>query len=104
MKIIEREGDTLTVALDGKLDMNTSEAAHRELAAMLDGVKRLTLDLAELQYISSAGIRVLLALHKELFHRGGGLVIVHAGEDTYDILDITGFTDLVPVNPPQPVR
>lgn len=98
MNIIERNGTTLSIALDGKLDMNTSEAAHKELLENLGDAANVGLDFAGLTYISSAGIRVLLSLHKELLTRGGELTLRNVNEEVFDILDVSGFADIVNVN------
>lgn len=62
----------------------------------LDGVGELTLDLEKLDYISSAGLRVLLAAQKQM-NRQGGMKLVHVGEIIMEVFEITGFTDILTI-------
>ena len=62
----KQEGDTLVVALDGRLDTNTAPGFLSEMEPMLDSVNALTLDCEKLEYLSSAGLRVLFTLEQEM--------------------------------------
>ena len=93
----KKDGDKLTVALSGRLDTNTSPELESFLRENLDGVLQLTIDLTDTQYVSSAGLRVFLYAHKELVRTGGDVVLAHANEYIAEVLDATGFTDILKV-------
>jgi len=86
----------LEVALVGRLDTTTAPQLEKELKESLDGVTDLQLEFAELEYISSAGLRVLLAAQK-VMNKQGTMVIRHANEDIKEVFDITGFADILTV-------
>ena len=88
------EGSGLTLALEGRLDTVTAPQLEAALAESLDGVERLTLDFSDLAYISSAGLRVLLAAQKRMAKQGG-MVVRHVNETIMEVLDVTGFTDIL---------
>ena len=87
----QKNGTELTVSLSG--EMNTLTAP--ELSALLDkelgGMQSLTLDFAECDYVSSAGLRVLLATFKQLKASGGSMILTHVGENFMDVLQNTGL-------------
>ncbi len=89
-----KEESKLTVALEGRLDTTTAPQLEGELRAAVDGVTELEFDLAKLEYISSAGLRVLLAAQK-VMNRQGSMVIRNANSDLMDIFEVTGFTDIL---------
>ena len=86
-------GDALEVALSGRLDTNTSPDLEGYLRENLEGVASLAIDLADTQYVSSAGLRVFLFAHKV----GSGLTLRHPNEYIADVLDATGFTEILTV-------
>ena len=88
------DGKTLVIKLFGDLDsMNTPELEQR-IRQELDGVSDLTLDLAGLDYVSSAGLRVFLTLTKRM--RGqGNMRIIHTGNEVMEIFKVTGFEKLL---------
>ncbi len=88
------EREKLTIRLDGRLDTTTAPELEKELKSSLDGVSELTLDLAGLEYISSAGLRVLLAAQKTMSLQGE-LKLVHVGETIMEIFEVTGFSDIL---------
>ena len=90
------KGTDLTIALEGRLDTVTSPELEAELAHTMDSAQTLTLDLAELEYISSAGLRVLLGAHKEMSAKGG-LRLIHVSEIVREVLEITGLTDILTI-------
>ena len=92
-----KNGDALEVALSGRLDTNTSPDLEGYLRENLEGVASLAIDLADTQYVSSAGLRVCLFAHKELAKVGSGLVLRHPNEYIADVLDATGFTEILTV-------
>ena len=89
-----REGGKLTVALEGRLDTTTAPQLETELRDALDGVSDLTFDLAALDYISSAGLRVLLSAQKAMNKRGE-MLVRNASADLMEIFEVTGFVDIL---------
>lgn len=89
-------GIELTVALTGRLDTTTSPQLETELRNSLDGVDSLTLDLKDLEYISSAGLRVLLSAQK-VMNRQGRMVIRNVNEIVLEVFSVTGFTDILTI-------
>ena len=86
----------LTVTLTGRLDTTTAPDLEKELKASLDGVTELTFDLAALEYISSAGLRVLLSAQKTM-NRQGTMKLIHVNETIMEIFEVTGFSDILTV-------
>ena len=86
----------LTVALTGRLDTTTAPELETELKASLDGVTALTIDMTGLDYISSAGLRVLLSAQK-LMNKQGEMKIVHVNETILEIFEVTGFSDILTI-------
>lgn len=91
-----KNGSALTLALAGRLETTTAPALDQAIKEELHGVTELTFDFAGLEYISSAGLRVLLAAQK-VMNKQGAMQIVNANEIVKEIFDITGFTDILTV-------
>ena len=93
---IERKinGTELTVALTGRLDTTTAPELESVLKASVDGVTALVFDMEALEYISSAGLRVLLSTQK-LMNRQGEMKVIHANESIMEIFEVTGFSDIL---------
>lgn len=89
-------GTTLEVALTGRLDTTTAPALENELKSSLDGVEKLILDFEGLAYISSAGLRVLLTAQKRM-NKQGSMVLRHVNEEINEVLEITGFADILSI-------
>ena len=89
-------GTELTVALTGRLDTMTAPQLEAELKASLGGVEKLALDFADLDYLSSAGLRVLLATQK-VMNKQGEMVIRGVNETIAEIFDVTGFCDILTI-------
>ncbi len=97
MQINKTKTDSnLTIALAGRLDTNTAPALEAELEGNLDGVTELVLDFADLEYISSAGLRVILSAQKTMNSKGK-MVIKNVCADIMDVFDITGFSDILTI-------
>ena len=97
MDIIKtKNGSSLTLALNGRLETTTAPTLDKTIKEELDGVTDLTLDFKGLEYISSAGLRVLLAAQKTM-NKQGEMKIVNANEIVREIFDITGFTDIISI-------
>ena len=88
-----RDGNELTIALTGRLDTNTAPDLEMELKGGLGDVKSLVFDMERLEYVSSAGLRVLLYAQK-VMNRQGEMKICHVNEMIMEVFDITGFTDI----------
>ena len=84
-------GAALTVALEGRLDTTTAPKLEEELR---DGITRLVFDVEKLEYISSAGLRVLLAMQK-LMKQQGEMVLQNVNEAVMEVFEVTGFSDIL---------
>ena len=82
--------------LEGRLDTVTAPELENELKGALDDVSELTLDFSRLEYISSAGLRVLLAAQK-VMNRQGSMKITNVNETIMEIFEVTGFTDILTI-------
>ena len=89
-------GDNLTIELIGRLDAVTAPQLEKELNASLDGVKNLTFDFAQLEYIASAGLRVLLVAQKRM-NKQGAMSIKNVSEEVKEVLDMTGFINFLKI-------
>ena len=87
-------GSKLGVALEGRLDTTTAPQLEKELKQNIDGIDELVIDLAKIDYISSAGLRVLLSAQK-VMNKQGRMIIRNANEDVMEIFDVTGFVDIL---------
>ena len=86
----------LTIALQGRLDTTTAPLLEQELQASLDGVTALRFDFAQLEYISSAGLRVLLTSQKQI-NKQGTMVVCNVNETIGEVFEITGFSDVLTI-------
>jgi len=97
MNMIKNRTDAaLNLALEGRLDTTTAPQLEAELKQSLDGVKELTLDFAKLEYLSSAGLRVLLAAQK-VMNKQGSMVIRNVNDVIAEVFDVTGFSDILTI-------
>ena len=90
------EGNKLTIALSGRLDTTTAPKLETELKQNISGVEELVLDLAALEYLSSAGLRVLLSAQK-VMNRQGHMVVRNVNEIIMEIFEVTGFVDVLTI-------
>ena len=86
----------LTISLNGRLDTTTAPALEAELKASLNGVENLVLDFSALEYLSSAGLRVILAAQKTM-SKQGIMVVRGVNETIAEIFDVTGFSDILTI-------
>ena len=93
---MNKEGSALSVAPEGRLDTTTAPQLESELRAALDGVTDLSMDLAKLDYVSSAGLRVLLSTQK-LMNRQGKMTIRNVKPEIMEIFEVTGFVDILTI-------
>ena len=97
MKIIKKtNGASLEIALEGRLDTMTAPELEAELSKSLADAEDLTLDFSGLEYISSAGLRVLLTAHKAMMGKGG-MKIVHVNDVVQEVFEVTGFSDILTI-------
>lgn len=88
--------EELTITLEGRLDTVTAPSLEEELKASLEGIKNLVLDFQALEYISSAGLRVLLMAQKTM-NKQGSMVIRNVNETIAEVFEITGFADMLTI-------
>ncbi len=97
MDIKKTKNDTtLTLAIQGRIDTTTAPQMEAELRSDIDGVTELYLDFAGVEYISSAGLRVLLSAQK-LMSRQGKMVLSHVNESVMEVFEVTGFSDILTI-------
>ena len=92
----KKDGKDLTVALSGRLDTVTAPELESELASSLDDVENLVIDMTDLEYISSAGLRVLLTAQKTM-NQKGTMKLTNVNETVMEIFDVTGFVDILTI-------
>ena len=97
MKITKKQnGSELSVALQGELDTMTAPELEQELKEGLNDITEITFDLSELNYISSAGLRVLL-MAKRGMRYGGKVKVVNANEIVREVFEVTGFDEILTI-------
>lgn len=89
-------GKELIIEIEGRLDTTTAPELENELKASLDGIEILIMDLEKLDYISSAGIRVILSTQKTM-NKQGKLIIKKVNESVMEVFDITGMVDILTI-------
>lgn len=89
-------GEVCNVALSGRLDTTTAPQLEAELKSSLNNIKELVFDLSKLEYISSAGLRVLLAAQK-VMNSQGSMKITNVVPEIMEVFEITGFTDILTI-------
>ena len=90
------EDARLTVCLEGRLDTTTAPQLEAELKTALADANGVCFDFEKLEYISSAGLRVLLSVHKQMKAKGG-MELCHVNEAIMEVFDVTGFTDFLTI-------
>ena len=92
----ELNGTELKLALEGRLDTMTAPELEAELNQSLGSAESLTLDFSKLEYISSAGLRVLLSAHKAMSAKGG-MKVTNVNEIVREVFEVTGFSDILTI-------
>lgn len=92
----EVNGSKLNIALVGRLDTTTSPELEKELKASMDDIQELVFDFTQLEYISSAGLRVLLAAQKTM-NRQGSMTVCNVNETVMEVFEVTGFAELLTI-------
>lgn len=91
----ESEGDLLTVHISGDLNIKTSPQLEDELTKSIGGIKKLILDFSNVEYISSAGLRVLLAMEKNMRRQGGSMILRNVNPAVKEIIRLAGFLQVM---------
>ena len=89
---MNKNGTELTVAIEGRLDTLTSPELEEQLEPALEGIEKLVFDFAELRYISSAGLRVLLTA-MQIMEEQGEMIVRNVSSEVMDVFEVTGFVD-----------
>ncbi|PWJ62851.1 anti-sigma B factor antagonist [Fibrobacter sp. UWB15] len=89
-------GDALTIAITGRIDTLTAPQLDAEIQGKLDGIKSLVIDLKNVEYISSAGLRIFLAAQK-IMNKQGSMVVKNASSAIKEIFEVTGFCDILTI-------
>ena len=93
----KQEGDALNIRLEGRLDTNTAPQFQIEVEPLLERISELTLDFEKVDYISSAGLRVLLTFEQELEEENKKMVLCHVNDIIRDVFDVTGFLEILTI-------
>ena len=97
MKIKKTDnGNVLTISLAGRLDTGTAPELEKEINSSLDNIEELYLDFEGLDYVSSAGLRVLLAAQK-IMNRKGKMILQNVNDDIMEVFEMTGFVDILTI-------
>lgn len=91
-----KNGEVLTVELEGRLDTTTAPELEEALKTEFDGITKLEFDFSKLEYISSAGLRVLLSSQK-VMNKQGSMVVKNVNESINEIFEVTGFVDILTI-------
>ena len=94
---IKRKAEETIIELAGRLDTNTAPALDKTISNDIEGTKNLVLDLKSLEYISSAGLRVLLGAQK-MMQKIGSMKVTNVCEEVMDVFEMTGFADILTID------
>ena len=92
----QTDGGKTVIFLEGELDTLSSQTLEKDLDQLLDGAADLTVDLEKLDYITSAGLRILMQMETAMEQKGS-MKIIHASEEIMEIFDVTGFSDILTI-------
>ncbi len=92
----DTNGNELKLGLEGRLDTVTAPELEEQIKSGLDSIETLIFDLSKLEYISSAGLRVLLSAQK-IMNKQGKMIVKNVSEEVNEILEVTGFLDILTV-------
>lgn len=91
-----KNGTALTLTIEGRIDTTTAPQLETEIKAEADGITELYLDFSGVEYISSAGLRVLLSAQKTM-NRQGKMALSHVSEPVMEVFEVTGFSDILTI-------
>lgn len=97
LKIEKKKAENETLVLIGRLDTITAPELESEVMAILPNVESLVLDMEKLEYISSAGLRIILKTHKALAQKSG-LKLINVSDEVREVFEITGFSDFLNID------
>lgn len=98
MNIVKvQEGTELTIKLEGRLDTNTAPLLEAEINASSQGITKLVFDFSKLDYLSSAGLRVLLVCQK-IMNKQGSMTVSNVNETISEVFEVTGFSDILTIS------
>ena len=89
-------GTTQTVSVSGRIDTTTAPEFDTKIKSAIEGVTELVLDFEKVDYVSSAGLRVLLSVQK-IMKSKGSMKLIHDNESVYEIFEVTGFSDILTI-------
>ena len=89
-------GEAVTLIVSGRLDTQTAPELEKELDSVLSGIKELTFDFKDLEYVSSAGLRVILKAQKAM-NAQGSMKLTGVNDSIMEVFDITGFLDILTI-------
>ena len=95
IKMVKRPPDGAELRLEGRLDTTSSPAAQEVLMKVAGEYAKITLDFADLSYVSSAGLRVILALQKQINRTGGSLTLINVSPAVMDVFEMIGFSGIL---------
>lgn len=87
----------MAIALSGRLDTTTAPQLDEALASALDGVTDLVFDFGQIEYISSAGLRILLNTQKKISAAGGSMKLVGVNDVVREVFEVTGFINILTI-------
>lgn len=90
------EGNVLSLTISGRIDTTTAPVLENEIKTSIEGTEELIFDFAGVQYISSAGLRVLLSAQK-IMNKQGKMVLKNVNDDIKEVFEITGFIDILTI-------
>lgn len=90
----KQDGSSLTLSLEGRLDTTTAPQLEGEVKSSIDGITELMFDMADLEYVSSAGLRVLL-LAQKIMNKQGTMIVRNVNSVIMEIFEVTGFADIL---------
>ena len=93
----KQAGTALTVKMEGRLDTNSAPVFQSEVEPMLESVSSLMLDFEKVDYVSSAGLRVLLTFEQEMEEKNKTMELCHVNDIIHDVFDVTGFLDILKI-------
>jgi anti-sigma B factor antagonist len=91
---IKRNAEETIIELEGRLDTTTAPALDKTISNDIEDTKKLILDFKKLEYISSAGLRVLLGAQKKML-QSGAMKVTNVGETVMEVFEMTGFADIL---------
>lgn len=93
----EKNNTTLKLSIEGRIDTTTAPVLEEEIKQSVSDVSELVMDFEKVEYISSAGLRVLLSTQK-VMNKQGAMSLINVSEEVKEVFDITGFSDILTIN------